>query len=277
MDLRVGVGKSTVLLFSLFLLSLSFLFFCEDGGGSGLRSREERGLCVGTNLGAVDGDVCEFINAHWSENDVVTVRVENVEALKKVRKGSKELLLTARQYFKLKELGSLIKRYGVERLAFNMEGRFSLREYLKREREVSEFAKKRDMVFVFGPTLSNLLSHHSDFLRYAPEITIQAQRWQSRSDFRERVKELVEKLKRDRKDVRVWLQVSTAPPGNRDAGAEEVLESAKKVADLVEGLFVYHSPGKKGEWEKAEFVLRGLLELREKRSSSSVGADGEFE
>ena len=243
------------------LISVSlFLFGCpsKTTSGSGGSNNANEVLPIGTNLGAEGADVINFLNEHWLENDVSTVRHYNLAKLDSMRIGRKELLFGDPMFDVADSLVREALNHDVTRIAFNLEADYDVDEFVRREKAIGVLVRGYGLEYSFGPDLGHLILFYSDFAPHADVIVIQSQRWQTHSDYKDKVKNLVDQIKGVNPDVKVWIQVSTAPPDNREITASEVLDDIEQIYDFVDGVFIFHPPAIESRWEVAKAVIETL-------------------
>ncbi len=220
--------------------------------------RDGAELHLGTNLTAVDADVVAWVNRHWLPGDISSVRPQNLALLDGVQVGQKELLFSDALLDQAESLIREAKSHGVTRISANLERQYTLEEHVALEQQIAALVHAQGLVFCFGPTLGQLLQGYGQFALHADIIAVQAQRWQMDADFGEKLRDLVSKTKAANPAMRVWVQLSTHPPGYGAIDADQLLTCVQQVPEGVDGVFLFHPPGVTGSWEIARAALERL-------------------
>ncbi len=164
--------------------------------------------------------------------------------LNDVEIGKKKLLFAPRDE-PLTDVGTIIseaKAIGITMLGYNLEKALPKEDLISKEREMQRIAGENDLLFAFGPTLLKLERYYDDFARYADVIILQSQRYQTTEEYEERVEGLIERIRADNPEVKVWVQVSVNPPEKRDVTPDEVLSDIPLVADKADLILIFFRP-----------------------------------
>ncbi len=201
-------------------------------------------LEIPLGIGIYEADNVAFFNRYAGEQDVILARPPLMHLLNDVEIGKKKLLFAPRDE-PLTDVGTIIseaKAIGITMLGYNLEKALPKEDLISKEREMQRIAGENDLLFAFGPTLLKLERYYDDFARYADVIILQSQRYQTTEEYEERVEGLIERIRADNPEVKVWVQVSVNPPEKRDVTPDEVLSDIPLVADKADLILIFFRP-----------------------------------
>ncbi len=207
------------------------------------------------SLGLVEGVDLDFLAKHLRSSDYVAVRLNNIDALDGISGTNRSLVLTAQDVSNMSEVITLARDKGITMIGYNLEGQLSKSELVAGEIGVYDQVKAAGIPFMFGPTVTNLLSYYNDFAKNANAIMIQSQRMQGKDNYADTVKQLIANIKTVNPDIHVWVQISVVPPNDPSISTETVLNEIASIADSVDGLFLFFPTGR---WDKAQEIIVAL-------------------
>lgn len=251
----VGLGALGFWLYQEKLTKKPFSFFFPSVGPE---TTEIGRIPLGVS--PIDRSKIDFLNQVLRDSDYLIVRSRNMDLLKDF-KGKKTLIITGQEFNQIESLVSQAKTLGVDSIGFNLEGPYSKQELVEKEKKVYEIVKRHGLTYIFGPTVVNLEKHYQDFALYADVIALQAQRYQTQSDFKKRVADLISKIKEVNPNVKVSVQVAVNPPDVQTKkhvtlSTEELIYDIQEISDVADKISIFHGPAQ--SWPTVEEALKQL-------------------
>jgi hypothetical protein len=201
-------------------------------------------LAIPLGIGIYEADNVTVFNKYADEQDVIAVRPPFMHLLADVELGRKKLVFAPRDE-PLTDVEATVSEamaLGITVLGYNLEQALPKEDLVRKEVELHSIAAENDLLYVFGPTLLKLERFYDDFARHADVILLQSQRYQTTTEYEERVEGLIEKLRSANPEVQVWVQVSVNPPANRHITPAEVISDIKLIADSADLIWIYFVP-----------------------------------
>lgn len=146
------------------------------------------------------------------------------------------------------------KTHGIRQIAFNLDSG-TPEEMLAKERQVAEQVHDAGLEFIFAPRLTELQTKYQDFAGFADALVIQSQRYQGGQEYRQTVGGLLSKIRQANRHVKLWVQLSIAPPYAPNLTGEEVVDEIMAIAPQADAIFIAFPPQK---WEAAKRVITAL-------------------
>ena len=210
---------------------------------------------------ALDEAKLSYFNQCLEPEDQIMFPAEHADAMAKVAKAQKGIMIRGQEFAKAEQIIASGKEKGASHAAFNLEGPIPVAEIVRQQQAVYTLARKAGMSYTFAPTVVNLRQYYKDFVPHADILVLQSQRYQTDADYKELVTGLIANIKKANPRVRVWVQVSVNPPGNRDISAAAVLRCIHDIAGTADGICLFYHPTR---WATLQAVMTQLRPLPDK-------------
>lgn len=227
------------------ILLLVFCFLCFNAFAAD--------LSIG--LGVDRSPDLAFLNEKFRENDIAMVRDRNAEVSKEIKKAKRCLVIGSKAAAQASDLSEKVKRFGINQLGYNLEGKLTYEELVNGEKKVLGLARELGLEYIFGPGVRQLEKYYKDFALYADIIVLQSQRYQTNADYQQTVTNLIAKIRMANPRVKVWVQVSVNPPGDRGISVERVKQNINSIKDSVDGIFIFYIPSR---WPQVKELISWL-------------------
>ncbi len=231
-------------------------------------NKKDDGIAMGFDtpigIGIGDESHLDFLNERMKNKDILSVKPPLIDILDEIIVGRKTLVFGANYYPEVETLIEDASQRDVEIIGYNLEGHYTLEEMIEQEKIVYNLTKQHNLLFMFGPTLTNLVKHYKEFIEWTDIILIQAQHLQTMEDFREKLEGIINNISTVNPNVDIWVQLSINPPENRNLTAEEFLEDMNEIKDIVDGIWIFYTNSR---WP----VVREILEEVRPKTKEIVG------
>ncbi len=203
-------------------------------------------------VGVWDSVTLDFLNKALGPNDIIAYRPQNEGLMSAPTTARKMLVFGDQDYGQAATLIQDAKTMGAALIGFNLEGQLTREELLEKAREVGKLVKEADLRYMFGPKVADLEKYFPALSRIANILLFQSQNFQTQPNYKQTLGMAIARIKKMNPNVRVWVQVSVNPPGNRTLTVEQVLKNIAAVADMADGIFLFYNPTR---WDVAKDVI----------------------
>ena len=207
-------------------------------------------------VGLQDASQLRLINQKLIAGDHVSAHSEQLALLSKVQNADLVFILRGAEFADAARLIGEAKKVGVRLVGFNLEGPLGAEELASKEKAVADVVHAAGMTFLFAPTARSLQTGYKSFVGPADAIMVQSQHYETASDYRQTVSALIAKLKAAKPGLKVWVQVTVNPPGDRNIAVDEVLQRVGDLHGIADGVFVFWAPFRRAAGEVVVARLR---------------------